>query len=140
MTSGLPEKTSSRPAAAVIAEAIPNMIRKARWGGFDMELNLGRRSPAYSLSNVALTFAVAPAPIANVLSHTLKPDFSNLTLWSPAGSLSVEGVLPIYFSSIVISAPSGLDFTSTEESTESALVAGAADPCATVASITGLSA
>jgi hypothetical protein len=48
------------------------------------ELRLGEKFPLpywlYSLSNVALTFAVAPAPTANVLSQTLKPDFSSLIL------------------------------------------------------------
>src|SRR5260370_37387029 len=74
---------------------------------------------SYSLSSVALTFAVPPAPTANVLSQALKPDFSSLILWSPGASLSVEGVLPMYLSSTVMSAPSGVDFTSTEESMES---------------------
>src|SRR6266851_3577950 len=96
---------------------------------------------SYCLSSVALTFAFPPAPTANVLSQTLKPDFSSLILWSPGASLSVEGVLPMYLSSTVMSAPSGVDFTSTEESVEStpfADVAGAADGCAIAESAVGL--
>jgi len=34
----------------------------------------------YSLSSVAVTFAVAPVPTAKVLSHALKPGFSSLIL------------------------------------------------------------
>src|SRR5713226_5267932 len=95
---------------------------------------------SYCLSSVALTFAFPPAPTANVLSQALKPDFSSLILWSPGASLSVEGVLPMYLSSTVMSAPSGVDFTSTEESVESPVadVAGAADGCARVGSAAGL--
>src|SRR6267143_2528296 len=89
------------------------------WGGREV------RSCVYSLSSVALTFAVPPAPTASVLSQDLKPDFSSLILWSPGESLSVEGVLPTYLSSIVISAPSGVDFTSTEENAGSAPFAAA---------------
>src|SRR5216684_5338641 len=96
------------------------------WGGREV------RSCVYSLSSVALTFAFPPAPTANVLSQTLKPDFSSLILWSPGASLSVEGVLPMYLSSTVMSAPSGVDFTSTEESAGSAAAPGPADGCATV--------
>src|SRR5258707_9381510 len=95
----------------------------------------------YSLSRVALTFAVPPAPTANVLSQALKPDFSSLILWSPGASLSVDGVLPMYLLSTVMSAPSGMDFTSTEESVEStpfADMVGAADGCAIVGSAAGL--
>ncbi len=73
----------------------------------------------YSFSNVGLTVVVAPALTVKVLSQGLKPGFSSLILWSPAASLSVEGVLPMYFSSTVMSAASGVDFTSTEESTGS---------------------
>src|SRR6266851_9801370 len=105
------------------------------WGGREV------RSCVYSLSSVALTFAVPPAPTANVLSQTLKPDFSSLILWSPGASLSVEGVLPMYLSSTVMSAPSGVDFTSTEENVEStpfAGMAGAEDECVIVGSAAGL--
>src|SRR5229473_157721 len=104
------------------------------WGGRKV------RSCVYSLSSVALTFAV-PVPTANVLSQALKPDFSSLILWSPGASLSVEGVLPMYLSSTVMSAPSGVDFTSTEESVESMPfedMTGAADGCPTAGSATGL--
>ena len=41
MTSDLPLKTINRPAAAVKSEKIPRMIRKARWGGFDMGFHIG---------------------------------------------------------------------------------------------------
>ena len=44
---------------------------------------------------MALTVGVAPEPTVKVLSHILKPGFSTLTLWSPAASFSVEGVLPM---------------------------------------------
>src|SRR5258708_6119036 len=96
------------------------------------------RSCVYSLSSVALTFAVPPAPTANVLSQTLKPDFSSLILWSPAASLSVEGVLPMYLSSTVMSAPSGVDFTSTVGSAPLTDAPGPAGCCPTVGSAVGL--
>src|SRR5260370_21416479 len=93
---------------------------------------------SYSLSSVALTFAVPPAPTANVLSQTLKPDFSSLILWSPAASLSVEGVLPMYLSSTVMSAPSGVDFTSTVGAPPLTNAPGPAGCCPTVVSAGGL--
>lgn len=79
-----------------------------------------KRRLAYSFSSVGLTVADAPELTLKVLSHVLKPDFSSLILWSPAASFNVEGVLPIYLPSTVISAPSGFDFTSTVQSTGSA--------------------
>src|SRR5216684_1855115 len=102
------------------------------WGGREV------RSCVYSLSSVALTFAFPPAPTANVLSQTLKPDFSSLILWSPGASLRVEGVLPMYLSSTVMSAPSGVDFTSTKETIESVPLTGPAGGCAAVGSTAGL--
>src|SRR5467141_2738972 len=77
---------------------------------------------SYSFSSVAFTVAVAPALTVMVLSQVLKPDFSSLILWSPAVSRSDEGVLPMNFSSTVISAPSGADLTSTVESAGTAPV------------------
>src|SRR5260221_14611900 len=71
---------------------------------------------SYSFSSVASTVAVAPALTVMVLSQVLKPDFPSLILWSPTASRSDEGVLPMNFSSTVISAPSGVDFISTVES------------------------
>src|SRR5207302_4199000 len=53
-------------------------------------------------------FTVAPALTVIVLSQVLKPDFSSLILCSPAASLNDEAVLPMNFSSTVISAPSGV--------------------------------
>src|SRR5216684_7411358 len=96
---------------------------------------------SYSLSSVGLNVAVAPTLTVKVLSQVLKPAFSNFILWSPAASFRVEGVLPMYFSSTVMSAPSGVDLTSTEESTGSlpfALCAATADCCAIAESAVGL--
>ncbi len=64
--------------------------------------------------------AVAPGFTVMVLSQVLKPDFASLILWSPTASRSDDGVLPMNFSSTVISAPSGVDLRSTVESTGSA--------------------
>src|SRR6267143_3755077 len=102
------------------------------WGGREV------RSCVYSLSSVALTFAVPPTPTANVLSQTLKPDFSSLILWSPGASFSVDGVLPTYLSSTVMSAPSGVDFTSTVGSAPLMGAPGPAGGCATVGSAADL--
>src|SRR6266478_7739320 len=72
--------------------------------------------PYSCFSSVAFTVAVAPAFTVIVLSQVLKPDFPNFILWSPTASRSDEGVLPMNFSSTVISAPSGVDLISTVES------------------------
>src|SRR5712671_6574210 len=74
---------------------------------------------SYSFSSVASTVAVAPALTVMVLSQVLKPDFPSLILWSPTASRSDEGVLPMNFSSTVISAPSGVDLMSTVENAAS---------------------
>src|SRR5713226_8014208 len=93
---------------------------------------------SYCLSSVALTFAFPPAPTANILSQALKPDFSSLILWSPGASFSVDGVLPMYLSSTVMSAPSGVDFTSTVGSAPLTGAPGPADCGPTVGSAAGL--
>jgi hypothetical protein len=52
-----------------------------------------------------------------------EPRLFQLNFVVPGASLRVDGVLPIYLSSTVMSAPSGVDFTSTDET------AGAGSVC-----------
>src|SRR2546426_6716456 len=73
----------------------------------------------HCFSSVASTIAVPPLLTVKVLSQGLKPGFSSLILWSPAESRNVDGVLPMYLSSTVISAPSGADLISIVESAAS---------------------
>ena len=63
---------------------------------------------------------ISPGVIVSVLSHGLNPGFSNLIAWSPTERCKVVGVLPTYLASMLISAPSGLDFNSIVETIVSA--------------------
>src|SRR5258708_23860257 len=66
-------------------------------------------------SSVAGIVVDSPWVIVSVLSHGLNPGFSNLITWSPTVRCKVVGVFPTYFPSILISAPSGVDFNSIVE-------------------------
>src|SRR5258708_26431330 len=85
------------------------------------------RAPAWSLrrrfsscSSVAGIVVVSPGVIVSVLSHGLKPGFSNFIAWSPTERCNVVGVFPTYFPSMLISAPSGFDLSSIVETIVSA--------------------
>src|SRR5258708_3383518 len=54
-------------------------------------------------------FRLDPAVTVMVRSHVLKPAFSIAILWSPGPMFTIEGVLPTYFPSTVMSAPPGSD-------------------------------
>lgn len=73
-----------------------------------------------NIREVPATVARSPLLTVSVFSQDLNPDFSSFTLWSPAAKRRVEGVLPIYFLSTVISAPSGVDLMSMEDNDGSA--------------------
>jgi hypothetical protein len=63
-------------------------------------------------SRNALTVALAPTVTVRVFCQGVNPLFSNLTWWSPGARRRVDGVFPMYLSSTVMSAPSGVDLMS----------------------------
>ena len=67
-------------------------------------------------SRNALTVALAPTVTVRVFCQGVNPLFSTLTWWSPGARRSVDGVFPMYLSSTVMSAPSGVDLMSIADS------------------------
>src|SRR5271170_1350453 len=96
--------------------AFPQVCRSLRRGTSD--LRVGLLSPAHdasycAFSSVAFSVTSLPALSAMVRCQLLKPDDPTEIMWSPGDSFSVEGVLPTNLPSTLMSAPSGMDLTTT---------------------------
>ncbi len=71
--------------------------------------------PSYGFSNAASTVTLPPGLTVRVRRQGLKPVFSIEMACSPGAIRTVDAVLPTYFPSTVISAPSGVDLIITLE-------------------------
>ena len=89
-------------------------------------------------SRNALTVALAPTVTVRVFCQGVNPLFATLTWWSPGARRSVDGVFPMYLSSTVMSAPSGVDLMSIADSGDA--LADAAGAGAALAASVGSSA
>jgi hypothetical protein len=71
--------------------------------------NIARHGYFFPFCRVALTVSSDPGDTVRFRVQGTKPDNEKLTAWAPGPRLIMDGVLPTYFPSKVISAPEGVE-------------------------------